>query len=155
MRRLLAKRWLWCLAVVLVVVLCPLPLLYFWADPYYRVREGMTGEEVERILGPTHTGGGITLGLLDMTTDYVTEIRYRSWDVLTIRYRNDRVVEKARAAHPMAELWQELLDKVGLAPGPFPPAVVPVTPPPPPPFLPAPLPLESPDTETPAPEVPP
>jgi hypothetical protein len=148
MHPLLRKRWLWCLAVVLGVCFGLSPLVCFYADPYYRVRKGMTEGEVERLLGPAHAAGGTF-----ESPDYATEIRYRSWDVLTIRYQNNRVVEKARAAHPIAELWQKVLYKVGWNTAP-PPVRFPAVP------LPglilerAPFP-ESPDTETPAPAAPP
>jgi hypothetical protein len=128
MRRLIAKRRLWCLAIALAALFCLAPLLYFWVDPYYRIRKGMTGQEVERVLGPAHFAGVETFRSLDMAADYFTEIRYRSWDVLTIRYRKDWVVEKGRAVTTMAELWQEVLYKIGWNTAPRPVQFPPVPP---------------------------
>jgi hypothetical protein len=120
--------------VALVVVLCPLPFLVLREDPYDRVHLGMTTTEVEGLLGPARQDWVFSESGRDA---FLVETRSRFWDVIVVNYEMwghaVRIKKRRRSA---AELWEELREKIGLAPGPSPPAaVVPVTPPsgPPPP----------------------
>jgi hypothetical protein len=137
MRRLLRKHWLWCLGVFLVVVLGPLPFLLLRNDPSDRVHEGMTEAEVGKLLGPP-SAYMVGYGMGRYTV--IEEQRPRFWDVICVQYRHGRVVLVAKARRPVAEIWQNLLNKVGLKSTPPPPVPVP----PAPLSAPAPLPPGSP-----------
>jgi hypothetical protein len=126
MRRLLAKRWLWCVTVVLALLFCPLLLLCLYADPYSCVHPGMTEAEVSRLLGSASIVAADNTGPHHLGTVFTFEIRYRFWDIVTVTYAHGRVVETVKTARPPADVWQEFLYKVGWK---TPPAPAPAAPP--------------------------
>jgi hypothetical protein len=138
MRRLLRKRWVWCLAVVLAAVLCPLPFLLLGADRYDRVQPGMTESEVEKLLGSPILYTCDAHGPMnEKAVAFTSEMRSRFWDVVTVNYWDGRVVAKGKTTRTGAAVWWELLHKVGwkASAGPMPtaPSAAPLPPPPLPP----------------------
>jgi hypothetical protein len=146
MRRLLARRWLWCLATVLVLGCCAAVVVCLPPGPYGQVREGMSPQEVEQILGPANNRSDTVTGyttpeghriFLEAALD---EERATSWGTVRVHYVNEQVTGKSRT-NPLRDWWDRALCKLGLQGAPA-PAVPPPVPPPSPP-LPAPPPSET------------
>jgi hypothetical protein len=131
MSRVLAKRWLWCQAVIVAVLSCLLPLLWRYADPYHGVQSGMTYAEVRVLLGPASQGWTEFVSPGTSRNAITVEVRDRFWDVVTVTYAHCQTVGITKTRRPLADVWQDVLYKVGwkTPPTPAPAAPLPVAPP--------------------------
>jgi hypothetical protein len=127
MRRLLRERWLCRVAGLAGVLLGLAPLLYFGAEPYFRVRKHMTPEEVEALVGPgdfTWTGGRYVWSKGPQPPFTGFAVHFRSWDTVITEYQRGRLVKKSRQIPPLHALWDWGLRWVGLRSSTVPPVSV-------------------------------